>query len=151
MGTPNEKYNSGRVPHGGFFVDIYRPADAENPNAGGTKLGRYLVEVGNPSASSTVTKRPGTDGGKGGWFIVEGDTEGPATIQRNIATTPTVANGDYFDASFRIDAAGAVVPERFVIHTPDHERGPGYRKQSVTVIVDDYAEGLAASDSQSAQ
>jgi len=154
MGTPNAKYNSGGVPHGGFFVDIYRPNDPENTAGAadtiGTKLGRYLVEMGNPTTSSTVTKRPNTDGGKNGWFIVEGDSEGPCTIQRHVATTPTVESGDFFEASFRVDAGGAVVGERFVIHSPDHMRDAGYRKQSMTVIVDDSATGVVPSDSQSA-
>ncbi len=143
---PNSKYNSGGVPHGGMFVDIYRPTSSEDPNAGGTKLGRYLVESCNPSAAGILTKRPGVDGGKGGWFITEGDTEGQAVIQRNTAATPTVTNGDYFDANIGVDAAGVAIPLRFVIHTPDHAKDAGYRKQSVSVIVDTYATGVTATD-----
>lgn len=138
MNPPNSKYNSGGVPHGGMFVDIYRLSNPEDTTTG-VKLGRYLVESCNPSASATVTKRPNVDGGKNGWFITEGDTEGQSVIQRNTAATPTVDNGDYFEAAIRVNAAFTAVIERFVIHTPDHAKDAGYRKQSVTVIVDQTA------------
>jgi hypothetical protein len=144
--TPNEKYNSGGVPHGGIFVDIYRPNDPENPNNGGTKLGTYRLEALTPKTGGNLTKRPDIDMGPNGWFIVDGDVEGNATIQRNVKTTPTLENGDYFDAGVRIDAVGATVNERFVIHQPDRPVESGYRKFSVGVIVDKFATGVAPRD-----
>src|ERR1700759_1601717 len=104
--TPNERYNSRNVPHSSIFVDIFRPTDPANPNNGSTKLGTYRVENCGPKESATLTRRPDIDGGKNGWFLVAGDTEGSATIQRNVQTTPTVQTGDYFDAALRIDATG---------------------------------------------
>src|SRR6185312_671402 len=133
---PNSKYNSGNVPHGGIYVDCYRPNDPENPNAGGTKLGTYRVESISPKPGAILTKRPDIDGGKGGWFIIDGDTEGNAVIQRNVATTPTLDNGDYFDAALGVDAVGAPIAERFVIHGPDRPADAGYRKMSLSIIVD---------------
>ncbi|MDE2103924.1 MAG: hypothetical protein KGL39_42200 [Patescibacteria group bacterium] len=143
MGLPNSKYNSGGVPHGGIFVDIYRPTDPENPNNGGAKLGTYRLESLTPKRGGKLTKRPDIDGGQNGWFIVDEDVEGNATIQRNVAATPTVENGDYFDAGVRIDATGNTVNERFVIHAPDRPIEMGYRKMAVSVIVDQYATGVA--------
>lgn len=139
MGSPNISYNSGNVPHGGIYVDCYRPTDPENPNNGSTKLGVYRVESINPKPGATLTKRPDIDGGKGGWFIIDGDVEGNVVIQRNVSTTPTLLNGDYFDAALGVDAAGALVPERFVVHGPDRPADAGYRKMSMSVIVDQYA------------
>jgi hypothetical protein len=143
MGSPNVKYNSGAVPHGGIFIDCYRPIDPENPNGGGVLLGTYRLESISPKPGATLTKRPDIDGGKNGWFIIDQDTEGNALIQRNVATTPTLANGDYFDAGLGVDAAGAVVNERFVVHGPDRPADSGYRKMSLSVIVDTYATGVA--------
>ena len=142
MGLPNAKYNSGGVPHGGIFVDIFRPTDAENPNAGGAKLGTYRLESLTPKRGHTLTKRPDVDGGPNGWYIVDGDIEGSAVIQRNVAATPTVENGDYFDAGVRIDASGATINERFAITGPDRPVEAAYRKMSVGVIVDQFATGV---------
>lgn len=139
---PNSAYNSGGVPHGGMFVNIYRPADPENPNnAPGTLLGRYLLESCNPSSAGNLVIRPDVDAGENGWFITKGPFQGQAVIQRNTSVTPTVENGDYFDAALRVSDAGALVGERFVIHTPDYAKDAGYRKQSVTVIRDKHAGG----------
>ena len=142
MELPNSKYSSGGVPHGSIFVDIYRPADPEAPNAGGAKLGTYRLESLTPKRGSILTKRPDIDGGTNGWFIVDGDIEGSVTIQRNVAATPTVENGDYFDAGVRIDANGSTINERFVIHSPDRPVEIGYRKMSTSVIVDLNATGV---------
>jgi hypothetical protein len=139
MGLPNAKFNSGSVPHGAIFVDIYRPNDPENPNNGATKLGTYRLESLSPKRSSTMSKRPDVDGGPNGWYIVDGDVEGSAVIQRNVAATPTVENGDYFDAGVRINADGSTANERFVIYSPDRTVDMGYRKMSVSVIVDQFA------------
>lgn len=138
MATTNQNYVSKGVPFGGLFVEIFRLADVDD-NDSGVSLGTYLVESITPQDSAVLGKRPGTDGGKNGWWLVTGDTEGSAVIQRNIVTTPCVQNGDYFEASIRVDDAGAGVEERFVIHTPGHQVDAGYRKQSVSVIVDDQA------------
>jgi len=142
-GTPNMKFNSGGVPQGGIYVDIYRPSDPQNPNGGGEKLGTYLLESCTPKTGGGLTKRPDIDGGPNGWFIIDGDVEGSATIQRNVAVTPTLENGDYFDAGIRISATGAVLDERFVIHQPDRPVDAGYRKMSVSVIVDQYATNIS--------
>lgn len=144
--TPNERYNSGNVPHAAIFVDIFRPTDPANPNNAAAKLGTYRIESAGPKEGATLTKRPDIDGGKNGWFMVAGDTEGSATIQRNVQTTPTLRTGDYFDASLRIDAGGTPVPERFVIHAPDYPADAGYRKMSVSIIVDDNATGVSPRD-----
>lgn len=149
--TTNQKYNAGKIPSGGFFVSIYRPVNVEasDPTVD-TLLGRYLVEATSPTVAATITKRPGTDGGKNGWFMTEGDTEGSATIQRNVAATPSVANGDYFDAALNVGADGVAVAQRFVIHSPNPNLDPSYRKQSVSVIVDDQSPlNVAATNSQS--
>jgi hypothetical protein len=146
MGTPNLKFKSRGVPQGGIFVDIFRPTDPESPNDGSTKLGTYRVESCVPKTTSTLTKRPDIDGGKNGWFIVDGDVEGNAVIQRNVKTTPTLESGDYFDAGIRIDANGGTVNERFVIHGPDRPVDAGYRKMSVSVIVDDAATNVNPRD-----
>jgi hypothetical protein len=146
MSLPNAKYNSRGVPHGGIFVDIYRPNDPDNPNNGAAKLGTYRVESCVPKHTSTLTKRPDIDGGKNGWFITGGDVEGNAVIQRNVATTPTLDDGDYFDAAIRIAADGSTVAERFVIHQPDRPIDSGYRKMSVSVIVDDDATNVNPRD-----
>ena len=143
MGLPNAKYNSGNVPHGGIFVDIYAPTDPENPNNGATKVGTYRLESLTPKRGGTLTKRPDIDAGPNGWWITDGDVEGSAVIQRNVAATPTVENGWYFDAGVRIDITGATVNERFVIHSPDRPVEVAYRKMSVSVIVDQTATGVA--------
>jgi hypothetical protein len=139
--TPNLKYNSGAVPFSTFFVDIFRLADPGD-NATGAKLGQYLVESMTPTDSSIVQKRPNIDGGKNGWQIVEGDCEGSITIQRNVQATPSLKNGDYFDAALRVGSDGAPVTERFVLHQPAHSFDAGYRKQSMSFVVDDRATGL---------
>jgi|SRR6185312_14499587 len=143
---PNSKYNSGNVPHGGLYVDVYRPIDPEKPNDGATKLGTYRIESISPKPGATLTKRPDIDGGKGGWFIIDQDTEGNVVMQRNVATTPTLQNGDYFDAGLGIDATNAVINERFVIHGPDRPADAGYRKMSLSVIVDQYATNVVPRD-----
>src|ERR1041385_3641252 len=97
MSTPNQKYVSKAVPFGGIYVDIYRLADPGD-NTSGAKIGRYLVESATPSDSAMVNKRPDIDGGKNGWWIVEGDTEGSAVIQRNVAATPSLKNRESFGA-----------------------------------------------------
>ena len=142
MSLPNSKYNSGGVPHGGIFVDVYAPTDPENPNNGATKVGTYRLESCTPKAGSTLTKRPDIDGGPNGWYIVDGDIEGNANFQRNLTTTPTLENGWYFDAGIRIDKTGATVNERFVVHSPDRPIEVGYRKMACSVIVDQYATGV---------
>ena len=143
MGSPNLRFNSGGVPHGGIYVDCYRPNDPDNPNNGGTKLGAYLVESCGPKPGANLVKRPDIDGGRNGWFLTAGDVEGSAVIQRNVAATPTLETGDYFDATLLVNAAGAGVAERFVVHGPDRPVDAGYRKMSVSVIVDQYATGVA--------
>jgi hypothetical protein len=139
--TPNQKYVSKQVPFGGVTVEIFRLADP-NDNATGASLGNYKVESISPSRSSTLGKRPDVDGGKNGWWIVNGDVEGSAVIQRAVATTPSLLNGDYFSASVRVDNSlapngGVPIAERFVIHSPSEETGASYRKISCSVIVDD--------------
>lgn len=141
-GTPNIKFNSGGIPHGGLYVDIYRPNDPENPNNGGTKLGTYLVESCSPKRGGGLTKRPDIDAGPNGFFIVGQDEEGSAVIQRNVAATPTVDNGDYFDAYLSVDQNGAQVAARYVIQSPDHTADASYRKMSCSVIVDKFATGV---------
>ena len=138
MATENQVYVSKGVPFGGLFVEIFRLSDPDN-NGSGVSLGTYLLESITPQDSAVLGKRPGTDGGKNGWWLVEGDVEGSAVIQRNLEATPAVQNGDYFEASIRVSSAGAGVSERFVIHTPGHQVDAGYRKQNVSVIVDDQA------------
>lgn len=144
MSSPNAKFNSGAVPHGSIFVDIFRPTDPENPNSGATKLGTYRLESLAPKRGSHLVKRPDIDAGPNGWFIIGEDTEGSAVIQRNTAGTPTVEAGDYFDAAFGMGADGVTaIQGRFVIHGPDLAMDSGYRKQSVSVIVDSFATGVA--------
>lgn len=138
-GSPNMKFNSGAVPQGSIFVDIYRPTDPQQPNTGGAKLGTYRLESLSPKTGGTLHKRPDIDGGQNGWWIIDGDVEGSAVIQRNVAATPTLENGDYFDAFARIGSDGTPVAERFVIHVPDRPLDVNYRKISVSVIVDQNA------------
>lgn len=138
MSQPNQAYVSKGVPYGGLYVEVFRLADVED-NDSGVSLGTYLLESITPQRSAVIGKRPDTDGGKNGWWMVNGDTEGSAVFQRNVETTPTLQNGDYFEAAIRVNDAGAGVSERFVIHTPAHQVDAGYRKQNVSVIVDDQA------------
>lgn len=146
MGSPNLRFNSGGVPHGGIFVDCYRPTDPENPNNGGAKLGTYRVESCGPKEGANLVKRPDIDGGRNGWFMTAGDVEGNAVLQRNVNTTPTLQTGDYFDATLLVDTNGAGVAERFVVHVPDRPADAGYRKMSMSVIVDQYATGVVPRD-----
>lgn len=136
MSTPNQQYVSKQVPFGGITVEVFRLTDPADNNSGAS-LGNYKVESISPNRSSILNKRPDVDGGKNGWWIVEGDVEGSAVLQRNIATTPSLESGDYFSASVRINSAGVAVAERFVIHNPTEEVGASYRKVSCSVIVDD--------------
>lgn len=138
MSSENLAYRSKGVPYGGLFVTVYRLADPDD-NGSGVSLGTYLLESCTPQDSATLNKRPGTDGGKNGWWLVNGDVEGQAVFQRNLETSPSLKNGDYFDAGIRVGDDGVAVEERFVIHTPSHQVDSGYRKQSVSVIVDDQA------------
>lgn len=119
-------------------MELFRLIDVEDNDSGET-LGIYLMESCVPQESATLNKRPDTDGGKNGWWLVTGDTEGQAVFQRNIETTPTLKTGDYFTAAIRVDSLGNAISERFVVHTPSHQVDAGYRKQSVSVIVDDQA------------
>lgn len=146
--TPNTKAISGGVPFGGQFVDIFRLTNAGD-NTSGVKLGRYLIESVTPSVTAALHKRPNIDGGKNGWYIVEGDTEGSATIQRNTGATPSIGNGDYFDAAVRVGADGNPVPERFFIYQPNPNIDMNYRKVSVNVIVDTNALNINATDGNS--
>jgi len=148
MALPNTAYVSGGVQFGGIFVNVFRLADPDD-NSSGVLLGRYLVETITPSDSGILGKRPGADGGRNGWWICDGDVEGSAVIQRTVATTPSLKNGDYFDAAVRVDSNGDPVAERFVIHSPGHEVGTSYRKQNVSVIVDQSATGVNAGDQES--
>src|SRR6516225_909731 len=141
--TLNERYNSGPVPHGGMHVDIYRPTDPSNPNGGANKLGTYKLESASPKIDAELVKRPDVDSGQNGWFIVDKDAEGSAVIQRNIVATPTVQNGDYFDAYLFVDTAGNAVGKRCVIHSPDASIDSGYRKISCSIIVDQNATGVS--------
>src|SRR5215469_7126460 len=93
---PNEKYRSNGVIHGGIYVAVYRPSDGIGLVA--AKIGTYKVESAQPKRGAEVTKRPDIDSGPNGWFITDKDIEGSAVIQRNLVTTPTLNNGDYFDA-----------------------------------------------------
>ena len=136
MATTNQAYVSKTVPFGGLFIEIFRLADPADNNSG-ISIGSYLLESITHTISATLNKRPGTDGGKNGWWLITGDVEGAAVIQRAAAATPTLANGDYFSASIRVDANGAGVAERFVIHGVGHSVDSSYRKQNVSVIVDD--------------
>lgn len=132
-------YNSGGVPYGGLTVTCKRPTVDSNgvPTGGSSTLGTYLVESCGPTTAAVLNKRPGVDGGKNGWWMVDGDTEGAVEIQLATTETPHLQNGDYFDADIRVDANGDPVTERFVMH----DMSPAiattqYRKQSGQVIVD---------------
>ncbi len=138
MSTANQAYVSKSVPFGGVNVQIYRLADVDDNNSGAL-LGTYKIETVTPTQGSILNKRPDIDAGKNGWWLVNGDIEGSAVIQRNVVTTPSLQNGDYFEAAIRVDSAGAGITERFVIHNPSEEAGASYRKVSCSVIVDDQA------------
>jgi hypothetical protein len=131
MPTPNEVYNSGQVPHGGFFAKIYRGQTAP------ALLGTYLVESAAPSPNAVETDRPHTDGGDNGFVLVDGKKEGAATIQRAAAATPSLKNGDFFKTSvIEVDSAGAAVTEIYVIKGPSQDTDASYRKQSCTIRQD---------------
>lgn len=131
MSTPNQAYNSGAVPNGGLIVTVKRGQSAP------VTLGSYKVESCNPVQGSTLNKRPDIDQGPNGWWLVNGEREGSATLQLATDDAPTLENGDFFDAAIRRDAAGDPVTERFVLHQMGIVVGAGeYRKQSGSVIVD---------------
>lgn len=135
MSTPNQAYVSGSVPFGGLTVNIYRLSDPDS-NSSGVLLGAYKVESATPNITATLNKRPDIDGGKNGWWLINGDTEGSAVIQRATAATPSILTGDYFEAGIRRDASGNAVTERFVIYNPSEPQDASYRKVSCSIIVD---------------
>ncbi len=135
-------YNSNNIPKGGLSVVFYRPISGDAPGAAGadTLLGTYLVESLTPTESATVNKRPNTDGGENGWWIVAGDVEGAIKVQLATTATPWLTNGDYFEtATLFINSAGAGVNRRFVVHGMAPEVSSAYRSQSGNVIVDQHA------------
>lgn len=136
MSTPNQLYVSKAVPFGAITVEVFRRADPADNNSG-VSLGNYKLESLTVNGSDILNKRPDVDAGKNGWWIVGGDREGSAVLQRNIATTPSLLGGDYFAAAVRVDAAGAPVTERFVLYSPSEATDASYRKVSASVIVDD--------------
>lgn len=138
MSNPNQKYVSAGVQFGGVTVEIFRLADPTS-NSSGASLGTYKVESLGAAPSAVVGKRPDIDGGQNGWWIVDGDIEGSAVIQRAAAATPSLENGDYFEAALRVSSAGTGVTERFVIHNPMETADAQYRKVSCSVIVDQSA------------
>lgn len=135
-------YNSKTVPKGtsgqgsSGFITIYRPTSGEDPGGGSTTLGTYLLESLTPKYGATLNKRPDGDGGPNGFWIVSDNVEGQAIFQMSSAASPTLANGDYFNASVRVDSGGTPVSERFVIYDVGQNLDAGYRKQAVSVIVD---------------
>jgi len=138
MSTPNQAYVSGSVPFAAFTANIYRLTDPDDNNSG-VLLGAYKVESATPNITATLNKRPDIDGGKNGWWLINGDTEGSAVIQRANAATPSILTGDYFEAGIRRDASGNAVTERFVIYNPSEPQDASYRKVSCSIIVDDQA------------
>lgn len=138
MSTPNQAYVSGAVPFGAITVSVYRLADPDDNNSGAL-LGTYKAESITVAGSDILNKRPNVDAGKNGWWLVEGDREGSCVLQRNIATTPSLETGDYFEAALRVDATGTPVTERFVLYNPSEPTDASYRKVSCSCIVDDQA------------
>lgn len=138
MSTPNQAYVSGSVPFGAFTAAVYRLSNVDDTGSG-VLLGNYKVETATPNRSAILNKRPDVDGGQNGWWLVNGDVEGSAVLQRSVATTPSLLTGDYFEAALRYDSSGAAVTERFVIHSPSEEAGASYRKVSCSIIVDQSA------------
>lgn len=136
-------YNSNAVPKGGIRVQVYRAADPEAPSAVGDPatnaalLGTYIVETITPTKGVTLSKRPSEDGGRNGWWMVEGDVEGSIKVQLSITATPTLQSGDYFeDSSIFRNSAGVAVNYRFVVSGMAIDVGSSYRSQSGSFIVD---------------
>jgi len=136
MSTPNQNYVSKSVQFGTITASVYRLADVDDNNSGAL-LGTYKLESLTLSGSDILNKRPDIDGGKNGWWIITGDREGSAVLQRNVATTPSLLAGDYFEAALRVNSAGATVTERFVIYSPSESFDNSYRKVSCSIVVDD--------------
>ena len=135
MATQNQQYVSKAVPFGAITVEMFRLADKDD-NDSGVSLGNYKAESITIGGSDILNKRPDVDGGKNGWWIVGGEREGSCVLQRNIATTPSLEAGDYFEAALRVSSAGAPVTERFVIYNPSETFDTSYRKVSASCIVD---------------
>ncbi len=134
-------YNSNAIPKGGLSVTFKRPLNGDAPaDATASVLGTYLVESLTPTESATVNKRPNTDGGENGWWIVAGDVEGAIKVQLATTATPWLTNGDYFEtSSLFIGADGNGVNRRFVVHGMAPDVSAAYRSQSGNVIVDQHA------------
>jgi hypothetical protein len=131
----SEAYVSNAVPYGGIFVDIYR-----DKNTPVLVISQVLLESLNVTHNAVIGKRPGVDGGDNGWWSVNGTREGSLTAQVATDATPTIHNGDFFSASLRRDTNGNAVNERFVINSPNINRGINdYFKITGNVMVDQFA------------
>jgi hypothetical protein len=137
-------YQSNAVPSGGLLIEVYR-FDTP-PGSNPAKLGDYNLESLSPTVESIEVNRPNIYGGEtsaadgSGWAISEGPTKGSAVIQLASTASPTLAVGDYFAASIRVDKNGQAISERFVITSVGHSVAmTDYRKQSVNVRVDKHA------------
>lgn len=133
MTTPNQAYVSNSVEFGGLLVTLYRYLSGQS--VAPTSMGVYILESANPATEAVTGDRPGVDGGDNGFWIVNGKTEGAATLQVATSATPTPINGDIFRVNqFYVDENGTGVDSYYVVENPQPTVSTTeYRKVTCTI------------------